>query len=154
MRRAEHDLQSRLAELERRTAEMQRGLEAERAARERSERTLESMRDGHRRMEGLLGDMRGLVKRLVGGAAALAPSARRRPRLARRSPLARAGGAELAAPLSPAPVAASRSSAPLSPAPVAASHSAPPARAGRAADAQPATAGDDDDGVRAGRAWR
>jgi DNA repair exonuclease SbcCD ATPase subunit len=63
VRRGEQDLQLRLSELERRALEIQRGLEGERAARERSERQLQSMREGHRRMEGLLGEMKGIVAR-------------------------------------------------------------------------------------------
>jgi hypothetical protein len=61
---AELNLQERIADLERRTQEIQRGLDAERAARERSERLLESMREGHRRMESLLGEMRSIVGRV------------------------------------------------------------------------------------------
>jgi chromosome segregation ATPase len=62
--RAERDLQVRLADLERRALEIQSGLDAERAARERSERLLESMRSGHRRMELLLGELKGIVARV------------------------------------------------------------------------------------------
>jgi chromosome segregation ATPase len=64
VRRTEQDLQVRLSDLERRAREIQLGLEAERAAREQSERQLQSMRDGHRRMEGLLGEMKGIVARV------------------------------------------------------------------------------------------
>jgi len=64
LRRAEADLQSRVAELERRAEEIQRGLLAERSARERAERELAGIREGHRRMEGLLGEIRALVARL------------------------------------------------------------------------------------------
>jgi hypothetical protein len=64
VRRSEQDLQLRLSELERRASEIQRGLEEERAARERSERQLQSMREGHRRMEVLLGEMKGIVARV------------------------------------------------------------------------------------------
>jgi len=60
---AELNLQERILELERRALEIQHGLDAERAAREQSERQLESMREGHRRMESLLGEMRGIVAR-------------------------------------------------------------------------------------------
>jgi hypothetical protein len=70
VRRSEQELQVRLGELERRASEMQHGLAAERAARERSERLLEGMREGHLKMESLLGDMRGLVERLTGALAA------------------------------------------------------------------------------------
>jgi DNA repair exonuclease SbcCD ATPase subunit len=64
VRRSEQDLQLRLSQLERRASEIQRGLEEERAARERSERQLQSMREGHRRMEVLLGEMKGIVARV------------------------------------------------------------------------------------------
>jgi chromosome segregation ATPase len=57
-------LHERLAELERRAVELRRGLEAERAARERTERLLESMRRGHRALERLVGELRGVVGRL------------------------------------------------------------------------------------------
>jgi chromosome segregation ATPase len=64
VRRTEQDLQVRLSDLERRALEIQSGLEAERAAREQSERQLQSMREGHRQMEGLLGEMKGIVARV------------------------------------------------------------------------------------------
>jgi len=64
VRRGEQDLQVRLGDLEQRASEIQRGLEEERAARERSERQLQSMREGHRRMEVLLGEMKGIVARV------------------------------------------------------------------------------------------
>jgi len=67
---AEHALQGRLVELERRAQEIQRGLAEERAARERSEAMLESMREGHRRMELLLADMKGIVSRVSDALAA------------------------------------------------------------------------------------
>jgi len=76
VRRSEQDLQLRLSELERRASEIQRGLEAERAARERSERQLEGMREGHRRMEGLLGEMKGIVGRVSLALASEAQAAR------------------------------------------------------------------------------
>ena len=65
VRRAEGELQARLTELERRAIEIHRGLDAERAAREHSERLLESMRRGHRRMEGLVAELKGIVARLT-----------------------------------------------------------------------------------------
>jgi hypothetical protein len=65
VRRSEHELQERLNELERRAAEIQRGLEAERAARERSERQLHSIREGHRKIEAIIGDMKTIVARLL-----------------------------------------------------------------------------------------
>jgi hypothetical protein len=75
LRRAEDELQARVAELERRAAEIQRGLVAERSARERSERELATIREGHRRMEGLLGEIRALISRL----GAMLSSVRARP---------------------------------------------------------------------------
>jgi len=65
LRRSDADVDARLAALEARAAEIQRGLEAERAARERSEVLLEAMRDGHRRMETLVGDMKTLIAQLT-----------------------------------------------------------------------------------------
>jgi hypothetical protein len=65
VRRSEQGLEARLGELERRAAEIRLGLEAERAARERSERLLESMREGHRQIEGIVGDMKAIVARLL-----------------------------------------------------------------------------------------
>ncbi len=73
VRRAGEELQARLTDLERRALQVQQGLEAERAARERTERLLESMRRGHRRMEGLVGELRGVVARLR-AAVATAPA--------------------------------------------------------------------------------
>jgi len=70
VRRSEQDLQARMSDLERRALEIQRGLDAERAARERSERALESMREGHRRMELLLGETKGIVARVAAALAA------------------------------------------------------------------------------------
>lgn len=64
LRRAEGDLTTRVAGLERRAEELQRGLQAERSARERAERELAGIREGHRRMEGLLGEIRALISRL------------------------------------------------------------------------------------------
>jgi hypothetical protein len=64
VRRAGDGFQVRLTALERRALQVQEGLEAERAARERTERLLESVRRGHRRMEGLLGELGGMVARL------------------------------------------------------------------------------------------
>ncbi len=73
VRRSEHGLQARLAELERQVLAIERGLDAERSARERSERLLERMRDGHRRLEQLLGELNGIVARV---SAALASGGR------------------------------------------------------------------------------
>ncbi|MHB8241496.1 MAG: hypothetical protein ACYDHN_05845 [Solirubrobacteraceae bacterium] len=74
VRRAEDDLQTRLGELEGRAGQMQQGLAQEREARERSEALLESMRQGHSRMEGLVGEMKGIVDRLSSAVAAEATS--------------------------------------------------------------------------------
>ncbi len=76
LRRAEQDLQARMDDLERRALEIQRGLDAERGARERSELLLEGMREGHRRIELLVGEMKGIVARV---SAALAAEERARP---------------------------------------------------------------------------
>jgi hypothetical protein len=70
VRRAGNDFQVRLAELERRALEIHRGLEAERMARQRSERLLENMRQGHRWVEGIVGELRGVATRLRVAAAA------------------------------------------------------------------------------------
>ena len=64
LRRAEGELATRVAGLERRAEELQRGLVSERSARERAERELAGIREGHRRMEGLLGEIRALISRL------------------------------------------------------------------------------------------
>jgi hypothetical protein len=61
---SEQGLQTRLGDLERRALEIQRGLDAERTARERSEQQVQDMRDGHRRMESLLGEMRNIVAKV------------------------------------------------------------------------------------------
>ena len=68
MRRAERDLQARLTELERQAFEIHRGLDAERAARERSERLLENMRRGQQVVESLVVELRALAARLTGAA--------------------------------------------------------------------------------------
>jgi hypothetical protein len=98
LKRAEAELTSRVAQLERRAQEIERGLQAERGARERAERELAAIREGHRRMEGLLGEIRALVKRLatmLGGlrsaAPAPAPAAPRRVEEPRVRPGALAG---------------------------------------------------------------
>jgi chaperonin cofactor prefoldin len=69
LRRAEHDLQARLGELEARAAQMQRGLDAERAARERTQAQLERMSRGHAQMQQLVVDMKAIVERLTGAVA-------------------------------------------------------------------------------------
>jgi chromosome segregation ATPase len=63
VRRSEQDLQTRMNELERRALEIEHGLESEHRARERSELLLEGMRDGHRRIEDLVGEMKGILAR-------------------------------------------------------------------------------------------
>jgi chromosome segregation ATPase len=63
VRRSEQDLQTRMSEIERRAVELQHGLEHERSARERSELLLEGMREGHRRIEILVGEMKGILAR-------------------------------------------------------------------------------------------
>jgi hypothetical protein len=65
----ERGLETRIAALEGRAEELRRGLESERAARERAERLLEDTRSGHRRMEALLGELKGVVVRLRSAAA-------------------------------------------------------------------------------------
>ncbi len=62
---AEAQLRARVEELERRAGELERVLEHERAARERGEELLESMRQGHSRLEAVLADIRGLLRRLA-----------------------------------------------------------------------------------------
>ncbi len=64
--RTESRLQARLVELERRTEEIAQGLQAERSARERTERELQEIRKGNQRMEGVLGEVKGIVGRLAG----------------------------------------------------------------------------------------
>ncbi len=96
-------LQARLEELERRAQEIQRALDAERAARERTERMLESMREGHRRLELLLGELKDIVARVT-TALAGAPAATSEP----------AAGPE------PEPAASAGASSPLARPPVAA----------------------------------
>jgi chromosome segregation ATPase len=83
VQRAEEDLQERLSDLESRANRMQEGLDAEQTARERSESMLQDMRDGHGRLEALVGDMKTIVERL---STAIAASAQAET-LARRSGL-------------------------------------------------------------------
>jgi hypothetical protein len=61
---AQQSMQTRLGELERRALEIERGLDAERAARERSERELEEIRAGGRHVQLLLAEMRGILARV------------------------------------------------------------------------------------------
>jgi hypothetical protein len=74
----ESELHVRLAELEQSASEIQRGLEDERAARERSERTLEAMRESHRQVQALVAELRSgfaeLGTALSGRGAAPAPA--------------------------------------------------------------------------------
>ncbi len=94
VRRSEQDLQARMNDLELRALEIQRGLEDERGARERSERLLEGMREGHRRIELLVGEMKGIVARV---SAALATEERTRPaRQPAEAVVEEARGAEMA----------------------------------------------------------
>jgi hypothetical protein len=69
VRRGEQELRARLAELELRAAEIERGLHEERSARERSERLLEGMREGHRQLEAIAHEMKGILARLLLGIA-------------------------------------------------------------------------------------
>jgi hypothetical protein len=89
IRRSEQELRNRLAELESRGSEIQRGLEQERAARERSEGLLERMREGHREIEGIVGDMKIILGKVL---RALETTAEPRPPLpAAASPAPSAG---------------------------------------------------------------
>jgi hypothetical protein len=75
---AETDLRVRVEELERSSEEMRRSLEAERAARERADGLLESMRQGHARMEPLLADIGALIRRLAAALGGRAEAPRER----------------------------------------------------------------------------
>jgi chromosome segregation ATPase len=63
--RAEDGLQARVAALEALASELEEGLRAERRARESSERLLAAIGAGHRRMELLVGEIKGIVARLT-----------------------------------------------------------------------------------------
>ncbi len=65
VRSVEQGLQERLDDFEDRLQELQRGLNAERTARARSERLLERMREGHARLELLLEEMNTDLSRAV-----------------------------------------------------------------------------------------
>jgi hypothetical protein len=65
LQRSEQELQARIGALERSAADIQRGLEMERGARERSELLLEAMREGYRQLEGLVGDLKTIIARLL-----------------------------------------------------------------------------------------
>jgi chromosome segregation ATPase len=94
LQRSEHHLQARMDDLERRALEIQQGLDAERGARERSERLLENMREGHSRIELLVGEMKGIVARV---SAALAAEQRTPPaRQLAETVVEQARGAEMA----------------------------------------------------------
>jgi chromosome segregation ATPase len=64
VRRGERELQTRLAELERRAQEIRREIDFERAARERAEYLLEGMREGYRRVERLVAELKGVAVQL------------------------------------------------------------------------------------------
>jgi DNA repair exonuclease SbcCD ATPase subunit len=68
VRRGERDLQMRLAELERRAQEIRREIDSERAARERAEYLLQGMREGYRRVERLVAELKGIAVQLRAGA--------------------------------------------------------------------------------------
>jgi predicted nucleic acid-binding Zn-ribbon protein len=59
-------LTSRLATLEAHAAELQREMDAQRDAREQSERELQNMRDGHLRMEQIVRELQGIALQLRG----------------------------------------------------------------------------------------
>jgi chromosome segregation ATPase len=65
----ERELQLRLAELGRRTLEIRREIDSERAAREHAERQLTEMRAGYRRMEQLVAELKGMMVELRAAAA-------------------------------------------------------------------------------------
>jgi chromosome segregation ATPase len=69
VRRGERELQMRLAELERRAQEIRREIDSERAARERAEYLLQGMREGYRRVECLVAELKGVAVQLRAGAA-------------------------------------------------------------------------------------
>ncbi len=77
VRHSERELKERLTDLEHRAIEIRRGLDSERAARERAERLLANMRDGHRRVREIVGELRGVILRLI----ATAPEPRADPAL-------------------------------------------------------------------------
>jgi chromosome segregation ATPase len=77
---SEQNLQARLTELERRAVEIEHGLDTERAARRHAEQQLASMREGHRRMETLLSEMKSIVGRV---SAALSVEGQELPSVAR-----------------------------------------------------------------------
>ncbi len=62
--RGERELQIRLSELERRAHEIRREIDSERAARVRAEHLLQGMREGYRRMERLVAELKGVMAQL------------------------------------------------------------------------------------------
>ncbi len=62
--RGERELQMRLSELERSAHEIRREIDSERAARARAEHLLQSMREGYRRMERLVAELKGVMAQL------------------------------------------------------------------------------------------
>jgi hypothetical protein len=129
LRRAEQELQSRLGELEARATQMQRGLDAERAARERTQAQLEVMTRGHAQMQRLVGDMKGLIERLTGAVADI--QGRSEAPAAVSAPPQR-----YAAPRAPAPLEARERADGAPPQPYAAPRAPAPLAAREAADAQ------------------
>jgi hypothetical protein len=108
--RAESRLQARLAELERRTEEISIGLAAERQAREDTERELHEIRAGHHRMEGVLGEVKGIVGRLAAAVRSASPPAPAAAALAQPAPAApapEAAPASIPLPITLAPAAPS-----------------------------------------------
>jgi chromosome segregation ATPase len=69
VRRGERELQIRLAELERGAHQIRREIDSERAARERAEYLLQGMREGYRRVERLVAEMKGIAAQLRAGGA-------------------------------------------------------------------------------------
>jgi chromosome segregation ATPase len=67
IRRGERELQIRLTELERRAHEIRHEIDSERAARKRAEDLLQGMREGYRRVELLVADVKGLAVQLRAG---------------------------------------------------------------------------------------
>jgi hypothetical protein len=78
-RRAELELRARVTALEQDVIAIQAGLSAERAPRERSERQLESIRRAHRRLERLVRELRGVVRRMDDSGRGRAPGGPPRP---------------------------------------------------------------------------
>jgi chromosome segregation ATPase len=79
VRRGERELQIRLAELERRSHQIRREIDSERTARERAEYLLQGMREGYRRVERLVAEMKGIAAQLRAGGAVESRPAESRP---------------------------------------------------------------------------